>query len=212
LRLPNVPILSDLDGTLIKSEHAVIAAFRWWAELRGLPMDIVERIPFGRTSTDAAAVLAPHLDSEVEGRLLDDRQAEETGGVVAFPGAFELLSWHPQFAIVTSAPLRLAKARLRAAGLPLPRHLATPELWTEGKPGPEPYLKGAALLGVRPEDCIVLEDAPAGVESGLNAGMRVVGILSSHTAAQLSRATVQIGTLAELPVALARLGFDPVAR
>ena len=207
MRLPNVPILSDLDGTLIRSEHAVVAAFRWWAELRGLPMDIVDRIPFGRTSTDAAAVLAPHLDPVVEGRLLDDRQAEETTGVVAFPGAFELLSWHPQFAIVTSAPVRLAKARLSAAGLPLPRHLATPELWTEGKPGPEPYLKGAALLGVRPEDCIVLEDAPAGVESGLNAGMRVVGILSSHTPAQLSRATVQIGTLAELPAALAMLGF-----
>ena len=102
----------------------------------------------------------------IEGRLLDDRQAEETGGVVAFPGALELLSSHPQLAIVTSAPLRLAKARLRAAGLPLPRHLATPELWLEGKPGPEPYLKGAALLGMRPEDCIVLEDAPAGVESG----------------------------------------------
>jgi sugar-phosphatase len=208
LRLPNIPILSDLDGTLIESEQSVIAAFRWWAELRGLPMDIVDYIPFGRTSTDAAAVLAPHLDSVVEGRLLDDRQAEETSGVVAFPGAFELLSWHPQLAIVTSAPLRLAKSRLTAAGLPLPRHLATPELWIEGKPGPEPYLKGAALLGVRPEDCIVLEDAPAGVESGLNAGMRVVGILSSHTAAQLSRATVQIGTLAELPVALAKLGFS----
>jgi sugar-phosphatase len=143
----------------------------------------------------------------VEGRLLDDRQAEETSGVLAFPGAFELLSSHPQFVVVTSAPLRLARARLGAAGLPLPRHLATPELWREGKPGPEPYLKGAALLGVRPEDCIVLEDAPAGVESGLNAGMRVVGILSSHTAAQLSRATVQIGTLAELPEALGRLGF-----
>ena len=208
MKLPNVPILSDLDGTLIESVHAVIAAFRWWAELRGLPMDIVDRIPFGRTSTDAAAVLAPHLDSVVEGRLLDDRQAEVTTGVVAFPGAFELISRHPRFAIVTSAPVRLAKARLSAAGLPLPRHLATPELWTEGKPGPEPYLMGAALLGARPEDCIVLEDAPAGVESGLNAGMRVVSILSSHTAAQLSRATVQIGTLAELPAALAMLGFE----
>jgi sugar-phosphatase len=207
LRLPNVPILSDLDGTLIESEHAVIAAFRWWAELRGLPMDILDHIPFGRTSTDAAAVLAPHLDSEVEGRLLDDRQAAETTGVVAFPGAFELLSWHRQLAIVTSAPLRLATARLAAARLPMPPHLATPELWREGKPGPEPYLKGAALLGVRPEDCIVLEDAPAGVESGLNAGMRVIGILSSHTAEQLSRATLRIDRLAELPKALAALGF-----
>jgi sugar-phosphatase len=207
LRLPNVPILSDLDGTLIDSEHSVIAAFRWWAELRGLPMDILDHIPFGRTSTDAAAVLAPQLDPVIEGRLLDDRQAEQTDGVVAFPGAFELLSWHRQLVVVTSAPVRLAKSRLNAAHLPLPPHLATPELWLHGKPGPEPYLKGAALLGARPEDCIVLEDAPAGVESGLNAGMRVIGILSSHTAEQLSRATVQIDTLAELPKALAMLGL-----
>jgi sugar-phosphatase len=127
--------------------------------------------------------------------------------VVAFPGAFELLSSHRQLVVVTSAPLRLAKARLNAARLPMPPHLATPELWLHGKPGPEPYLKGAAILGVRPEDCIVLEDAPAGVASGLNAGMRVIGILSSHTAEQLSDATLRINTLAELPRALATLGF-----
>ena len=205
MRLPNIPILSDLDGTLIESKHSVVAAFRWWAELRGLSMDIVDSIPYGRTSTDAAAVLAPHLDSVIEGRLLDDRQAELTEGVVAFPGALELISTHPQFAIVTSGPLRLAKARISAAGLPLPRHLATPELWRRGKPDPEPYLVGAALLGVRPEECVVLEDAPAGVESGIKAGMRVIGILSSHTAEQLAGATLRIGTLAELPEALAML-------
>lgn len=208
MKLPNIPILSDLDGTLIESEQAVIAAFRWWAELRGLPMDIVDRIPFGRTSTDAAAVLAPHLDPLVEGPLLDDRQAAETDGVVAFPGARELLTSHPQFAIVTSAPRRLAESRLSAAGLPLPRHLATPELWQRGKPDPEPYLVGAAMLGVRPEDCVVLEDAPAGVESGIRAGMRVIAILSSHTPEQLSAATLQIATLADLPEALAKLGFQ----
>jgi sugar-phosphatase len=207
VRLPNVPILSDLDGTLIDSQHAVIAAFRWWAELRGLPMEIIDRIPYGLTSTDAAAFLAPHLDPSVEGPLLDDKQAELTEGVVAFPGAVALVSHHPQLAIVTSAPIRLAKARLHAAGLPLPRHLATPEMWRRGKPDPEPYLKGASLLGARPEECIVLEDAPAGVQSGLRAGMRVVAILSSHTPEQLWHASARIATLAELPQALASLGI-----
>lgn len=207
MKLPNIPILSDLDGTLIESEKSVIAAFRWWAELRGLPMDVADRIPFGRTSTDAAAVLAPHLDPVVEGRLLDDRQGEQTEGVVAFPGALELLTSHPQFAVVTSCPRRLAESRMGAAGLPLPRHLATPELWQRGKPDPEPYLVGAALLGARPENCIVLEDAPAGVESGIRAGMRVIAILSSHAPEQLSEATLQIATLADLPAALAKLGL-----
>jgi len=206
MRLSNIPILSDLDGTLIESKEAVVAAFRWWARLRGLSPDIVDHIPFGRTSTDAAAVLAPHLDATTEGRLLDDRQAEDTAGIVALPGAMELLSSHEPLAIVTSGPLRLATARLRAAGLPIPRHLATPELWIHGKPDPEPYLKGAAMLGVPPHECIVLEDAPAGVESGVRAGMTVIAILTSHTPEQLSRAAAQIHALTELPAALAKLG------
>lgn len=204
--LSNIPILSDLDGTLIESKEAVVAAFRWWAQLRGLSPDIVDHIPFGRTSTDAAAMLAPHLDAETEGRLLDDRQAEDLAGVVALPGALELLSSHEPFAIVTSGPIRLATARLRAAQLPIPRHLATPELWTHGKPHPEPYLKGAAMLGVPPQECVVLEDAPAGVESGVRAGMTVIAILTSHTPEQLSAAAAQIHALTELPAALAKLG------
>ncbi|HEV7238776.1 MAG TPA: HAD-IA family hydrolase [Thermoanaerobaculia bacterium] len=206
MRLPKIPILSDLDGTLIDSKESVVAAFRWWAGFRGLSPDIVDHIPFGRTSTDSAEVLAPHLDSAVEGRLLDDMQAELSANVVALPGAMELLSTHEELAIVTSGPRRLATTRLKAARLPIPRHLATPEMWIRGKPDPEPYLKGAALLGVSPEDCIVLEDAPAGVESGVRAGMTVIAILTSHTPEQLSGAAAHIHALTELPAVLAKLG------
>ena len=142
MKLPTVAILSDLDGTLIDSKASVIAAFRWWANLRGLPSDTVRRIPFGRTSTDAAAVLARHLDCVTEGGLLDRRQEEDTHGVVALEGARELLSVHQPIAVVTSCPRPLALARLRAAGLPVPSHLVTPEDWTRGKPDPEPYLRG----------------------------------------------------------------------
>lgn len=185
MRLPQIPILSDLDGTLIDSKASVVAAFRWWAELRGLSPEVANRIPFGRTSTDAAVALAPHLNAIDEGRLLDERQAEDTDGVVALPGAFELLSTHSVLAIVTSCPKPLAQARLKAARLPLPRFLITPECWLRGKPDPEPYLKGAAALGVQPRDCVVLEDAPSGVESGASAGMRVIAILTSHSVEQL---------------------------
>ena len=206
MQLPPIPILSDLDGTLIESKESVVAAFAWWARLRGLSPDIVDRIPYGRTSTDCAAVLAPHLDAAVEGRLLDDRQAEETAGVVALPGALELLTAHEKLAIVTSAPRRLALSRLGAARLPVPRHLATPELWIRGKPDPEPFLRGAALLGASPQDCIVLEDAPSGVQSGLSAGMTVIAILTSHAAEQLSGAAAYIRSLTELPATLTKLG------
>jgi sugar-phosphatase len=207
VNLPAVAILSDLDGTLIDSKASVVAAFRWWALLRGLASDPVGRIPFGRTSTDAAAVLAPHLDAVTEGALLDLQQEEDTRGVVALDGAHELLLSHQPLAVVTSCPRRLALARLRAAGLPEPRHLLTPENWTHGKPNPEPYLRGAEALQVAAAECVVLEDAPSGVQSGYRAGMRVIGILSSYTREHLSEASVCIGSLRELPSALAALGI-----
>jgi sugar-phosphatase len=140
MKLPPGPILSDLDGTLIDSKASVVAAFRWWAKLRGLPEDTISRIPFGRTSTDAAAVLAPELNCIEEGKLLDERQAKDTQGVIALEGAHELLSGHSNLAVVTSCPRHLAEARLLAAGLPQPRILVTPECWSRGKPDPEPYL------------------------------------------------------------------------
>ena len=201
----NPAILSDLDGTLIDSKASVIRAFEWWADLRGLPAGVAERIPHGRTSTAAAAVLAPHLDAEFEGAILDAHQAEDTVGVVALPGALELLSSHPRIAIVTSCPLPLANARLRAAGLPVPAVLVTPELTANGKPDPEPYLLGASLLGVAPDACVVLEDAPAGIAAGLAAGMRVVAVLTTHDRSDLPGASAYIAELAELAKALATL-------
>lgn len=205
MKLPAVPILSDLDGTLIDSTDSIIAAFQWWAELRGLPEDTVTRIPFGRTSTDAAAVLAPDLDCIEEGKLLDARQEHNTKGVVALAGAQELLATHYPLAIVTSCTNPLAKARLRAAGLPQPRVLVTPECWLHGKPDPEPYLRGAQSLGIDPRKCIVLEDTPAGVESGVQAGMRVIALLTTHRAEQLTGAASCINSLLDLPSVLEAL-------
>lgn len=199
MKLPPIPILSDLDGTLIDSTASVIDAFRWWAHLNGLPDDTADKIPFGRSSADAAAVLAPELDSVEAGKLLDQRQAENTDGVIALEGAPALLSNHQPLGIVTSCTRPLAQARLAAAGLPQPDVLVTPECWSKGKPDPEPYLRGAELLGVDPKECIVLEDAPPGVESGVRAGMRVIALLTTHSADQLSQAEFHIQSLTELP-------------
>ena len=108
---------------------------------------------------------------------------------------------------MTSGPRRLALTRLKAARLPVPRYLATPELWTRGKPDAEPFLRGAELLGAKPHECVVLEDAPAGVQSGLNAGMTVIAILTSHSQEQLSGAAAHIHSLTELPGIFAKLGY-----
>jgi sugar-phosphatase len=185
------------------SELAIL--FRWWAQLRGLPADTAERLPHRRTSTDTAAVLAPHLDAEDEGAALDRRQSEDTAGVVALPGARELLDKHERLAVVTSCPVSLARARLRAAALPEPSVLITPELVRNGKPDPEPYLVAAERLGAHAAECIVLEDAPAGVLAGVAAGMRVVALLTTHSRAELPGAVAYIADLRELWPAVGRL-------
>lgn len=86
----------------------------------------------------------------------------------------------------------------------MPRTLLTPECWKRGKPDPEPYLLGATALAADPTACVVLEDAPSGVESGVAAGMYVVAVLTSHARLELIGAASYIESLHELPQALAR--------
>jgi mannitol-1-/sugar-/sorbitol-6-phosphatase len=202
-----VAILSDLDGTLIDSKASVVRAFEWWADLRNLPPGVADRLPHGRPTAAAAAVLAPHLDGDIEGAILDERQSEDTEGVVALPGARTLLESDRPLAIVTSCSVPLARARLAAAGLPVPAVLVTPELTERGKPDPAPYLLGAELLGLTPGDCVVLEDAPAGVASGSAAGMTVIAVLNTHSRDELAGADAYIADLEELDGALDALGL-----
>ena len=125
--------------------------------------------------------LAPHIDVEAEAAAHVRAEEANTDGVVAVAGARELLSALPQdrWAVVTSCPRNLGLARLRAAGIAEPPRMVCAEDIRRGKPDPEPYLRGSALVGREPKDCLVFEDAPAGVNSALAAGMRVVGITTT---------------------------------
>jgi mannitol-1-/sugar-/sorbitol-6-phosphatase len=147
-------------------------------------------------------VLAPHLDAVREGRVVERRQTEETEGVVALAGAAELLASAERIAIVTSGTEALARARLAAAGLRAPDVLVTADDITHGKPDPEPYLIGAERLGAAPADCVVLEDAPAGIAAGRAAGMPVIAVRTTHEDTELAGATVIVDGLGELDAAL----------
>jgi sugar-phosphatase len=192
-------VLSDLDGVLVDSHASIMRAWRWFAERHGLGSGAVETIEQGRPSGEVIAALAPHADAGAEARALDLRQAEDTDGVIALPGAADLLAaFGPQrVAIVTSCTAPLAEARLRAAGLAAPPVLVTADLLARGKPDPEGYLRAARELGADPADCVVLEDAPAGVEAGRSAGMRVVGLLTTHGPDELTRAHERVASVAE---------------
>ena len=175
-------LLFDMDGVLVDSTPAVARVWTAWAAEHGFDPVRVVKQAHGRPSLVSIQELLP--DASPEAQLAEDRwmqQAEiaDVADVVALHGAAPLLSQLPpdRFAVVTSAVRELAEVRLRAAGiLPLVRHMVTASDIQHGKPDPEPYLKGAAALGLPPSNCIVIEDAPSGVRSGKAAGCRVLAI------------------------------------
>jgi len=171
-------VLFDMDGVLVDSTPAVERAWAAWAATRGLdPTEIVKRA-HGRPSISTIRELLPHADHSAEDRVVERLEIEDIDGVIALPGAKELLAALPQqkIAVVTSATRPLAGVRLRAAGIPIPPALVTASDCKHGKPDPEPYLKGAASVAAPPSDCIVIEDAPAGIRAGKSAGARVIAL------------------------------------
>jgi mannitol-1-/sugar-/sorbitol-6-phosphatase len=174
-------ILFDLDGVLVDSTPAVARVWSQWAIKRGFDPEDVVRRAHGRPSLTTICELLPHADYEAENRIVERAEIQDLDGVVPLPGTQALLNALPpsQWTIVTSCTRALAEVRIKAAGLPVPERFITSNDIENGKPHPEPYLKGAALLGFAAEDCIVIEDAPAGVRAGKASGARVVGLLTT---------------------------------
>src|SRR5438270_2247268 len=197
-------ILFDMDGVLMDSTPSVERVWRSWAAQHGLDPERVASLAHGRRSIETIRALAPELDAEKENVLVEQMEIDDKEGVTALPGAAELLAHLPsdRFAIVTSATRPLAIALLGYAGLPVHRHIITANDVIHGKPSPEPFLKGAALLGFAPEDCLVFEDSPAGVASARSAGMKAIALQTTYPADQLQAANAIIGTLANVKATL----------
>ncbi|MFG3143239.1 HAD-IA family hydrolase [Streptomyces sp. NPDC048243] len=174
-------LLLDMDGTLVNSDVVVERCWRRWADRHGLDGDEVMKVVHGRQGYASMAVLLPNRPMEQNYADNTRMLAEETAdmdGVVEIPGATEFLASLAgvPHALVTSADVALSNGRMAAAGLELPDVRVTAESVGASKPDPEGFLKGAAELGVAPEDCIVFEDSGAGIAAGRAAGMRVVGV------------------------------------
>jgi len=169
-------LLFDLDGVLIDSTPAVARVWSKWAQARGFdPVEVVARA-HGRPSITTVREYLPDADHHAENRIIERSEIEDLEGVVPLPGARELLESLPaaRWTIVTSCTRALAEVRLRAAGLPAPEKFVTSTDVVNGKPHPEPFLKGAKILRVAPGDCVVVEDAPAGIRAGKAAGAHVI--------------------------------------
>jgi sugar-phosphatase len=174
-------LLFDLDGVLIDSTPAVARVWHRWAVDHGFDPETVVHMAHGRPSRTTIRELLPNADIDREDREVERREIEDLDGVVLLPGARQLLNILPpeRWTIATSCTRALAEVRLRAAGLPIPKTLITSSDVKIGKPDPEPYLKAAAKLGFAASDCIVVEDAPAGVRAGKAAGARVIAFLTT---------------------------------
>ena len=176
-------LLFDLDGTIVNSIAAAERAWAAWAERHGL--DVAAFLPtiHGVRGIDTITRLAlPGLDPAVEAEAILQAEIEDVEGVEPIEGAAAFLASLPadRWAIVTSSPRRLALRRLAAAGLPVPPVLVTAEDVTRGKPAPDCFLLAAERLGQRIEDCLVFEDAPAGIKAAEAAGAAVVMVTATH--------------------------------
>jgi mannitol-1-/sugar-/sorbitol-6-phosphatase len=183
-------VLFDLDGVLINSTPAVARVWSRWAVERGFnPEEVVTRA-HGRPSLTTVREYLPNADHDAENREVERREIEDLEGVIPLPGAIDLLNSLPadRWTIVTSCTRPLAEVRIKAAGLPVPKRMITSNDITHGKPNPEPFLKGAALLGFPANKCVVFEDVPAGVKAGKAAGARVMAFTTTVQEVDLRQA------------------------
>jgi sugar-phosphatase len=184
-------LLIDMDGVLVDSTAAIARVWARWAARYNMDPVAVTALAHGRTSRASIQDLLPNESPEVhdeEDRWMLRAELEDVADVVALPGARELLAAVPiaQRVVVTSAARNLAELRLRAADVwDLVHHLVTSSDIQNGKPHPEPYLKGAAALQLPPADCVVIEDAASGTRAGKSAGARVLAIRTTSTDEEL---------------------------
>ena len=195
-------ILFDMDGVLISSIGSVVRCWQQWAAMYHIPDAAHFQVPHGKRAIEIVMMLRPDIDPQVGLRVIEDLEMEDMVGLTVLPGVKSLLESLPpeRWAIVTSATRRLLLGRLVKAGLPIPERIISAEMVERGKPDPEPYRRGAALLSLRPDECVVFEDAPSGVGSGIAAGCRVLGVLGTHSVEDLHAASWVIPALEELAV------------
>lgn len=199
--------LFDLDGTLVDSLPAVERAWSNWAISRGLTPEEVLGFIHGKQAIMSVRHFMPGESEEAiqeQFRLLEKTEAEDTVGISALPGAAELLhrlnELSVPWAIVTSGSVPVAHARHAAGELARPEIFITAEQVARGKPNPDPYLLGAEKLGLKPEECVVVEDAPAGILSGLAAGCKVIAVNAPADTPKLEQVDLVLSSLADVQI------------
>jgi sugar-phosphatase len=209
-------ILFDMDGVLVSSLGSVERSWTTYGEMRGVDGATAIKAAHGKRAIETIRLLRPDLDEADELKLIEDIECADVADIEVLAGVKDLLGRLPvgHWTIVTSATYRLARLRLETAGLIVPKRFITADMVENGKPHPEPYLRGAALLGFAPEECLVIEDAPAGAQAGRAAGCKVLTTIFSHTQSELGAADWVVDSLEHVGVRATgngvELSFEPV--
>ena len=213
VKLHGKAILFDMDGTLVDSTPVVERAWAWWAQRHQLPLDEILRFSHGRPTAATYERFRPGVDHTLELAEMLAFEETELDGITAVPGAGTAVMAARQgaWAVVTSATRKLAIARLAAAGLPVPKVLVPVDEIQRGKPDPEGFLLAAERLGVDPKECLVFEDTRPGIEAGLNAGMQVIGLLTTMSAEALAHQPL-IRNFLDVRVTAGEAGFEIALR
>lgn len=172
-----------MDGTLVDSRAVVERVWCEWAASHGRDFRPILEVSHGRRTIDTVREFSiPGINVEAEAKKVEAMEVADTEGIIAIAGALRLLAHlgPGRWAVVTSASRALATARLTAAGLPIPAIMITAEDVSHGKPDPEGYQAAARLLGTSADQCLIFEDAPAGIEAGRRAGGDVIAITAAR--------------------------------
>jgi mannitol-1-/sugar-/sorbitol-6-phosphatase len=182
----------------------VVRTWHEWAKEKDLDAGRILEVAHGRRPAEVVRDFAPELDADAEARELERMETNDLEGVLEIEGARELLSSLPAdgWTVVTSGTRALASGRMEHVGLPLPERFVSADDVENGKPHPEAYLKGAEILGVSPEPCVVVEDAPSGVSSAKSAGMRVIAVATTYREDDLHEADAVVASLTDFQATL----------
>jgi mannitol-1-/sugar-/sorbitol-6-phosphatase len=211
-------ILFDMDGVLVSSLGSVERTWKTWAESRGVDPVLAIKTCHGRRAIETVRLLRPDLNDVEELKWLEDMEVEDNEGLEILHGVKPILEVLPEkyWTVVTSATERLARARMADGGIPVPARIVTADMVEKGKPDPEPYRRGAEILGLKPEDCLVIEDSASGAKAGHAAGCKVLATLFSHSLESLSAADWIVRSLEDVHVRVVddqvELEFEPVSR
>jgi sugar-phosphatase len=198
-------LLIDLDGTLVDSTIAVEAAWRWAADQLSIPFTQLAPYIHGIPADHALELAVPTLDEAERRRLSSEiltRQADSSADVPPMPGAVQFLNSLPigSWAVVTSGSVDLAESSIHKAGLPEPPILITADDVQTGKPDPEPFIRAMGVLDVSADECIVIEDSPHGIASGMAAGIRVLAVGTTFRPHLLNEASWVVPSLEKIEI------------